>query len=464
MTAGEGLTRDTSALDALARSDPSWRMRHRDDDDTEELQEELRQATSKEYRRRLQNRIAQRNHPSELQQEDLDAVISQTYSHQHLDAQDEPGLDDNAPEFNLLNSTDATPPLPSTLDLSLPPPLSLSQSFSMDRLSKRNSRRMSANCSFCASCGAVDNMIDPSLLLDVPMSPGRGRQTDWQVVGSPIAFDDPLADHNFITTTTQANTNTNGGAGGVESHVGGGSGGGGGGRSSRSRNSILNTTCHPTQTQHHQHYRSQTPDALNAVGQSHLHNSPSPSSPNNNITCCPHPHQTQSSSRRLNHHHCSSSSASHKNSSTSSSSTSPSPASHPQRRPSASASSSAPTPTSRYVNLKAGTSSDWTTPLHIAVEKGHEKLVRLLLMQGGNVNEKDARGSTVLHKAASKGYESVVRVLLEAPGLDLDVVDAEGWTALHRAAESGNEVVVLLFLGHAAAAAAAAAAAGSSSS
>ena len=73
-------------------------------------------------------------------------------------------------------------------------------------------------------------------------------------------------------------------------------------------------------------------------------------------------------------------------------------------------------------------------------------------MQGGDVNEKDARGSTVLHKAASRGSDSVVRALLDAPGLDMDAVDAEGWTALHRAAESGNEAVVLLLLGHAAAA------------
>ncbi|USP76438.1 non-ribosomal peptide synthetase [Curvularia clavata] len=385
---------------------PSSRMRHHDDD-TEELQQELREATSKEHRRRLQNRIAQRNHrkrvrqqqqqdrqeqgnlrsrlqqktqqqqtqeqeddreghkqtpgeasdkqqqqphppDSDLQHEDCDAVISQTYSRHHLDVEDEPDPDSNALEFDLFNTTDATHPLPSTVELPLPPPLSISLSLAMDRLSKRDSRRMSTTSSFCASCGAVDNMIDPSLLLDVPMSPGRGRQNDWQVVGSPMVFDDSLVDHNFIPTTTQTNIDANGSAGSVSSHLSSASdvsGGGGGAGSGLS-------------------------------------------------------------SRRHNHRHCSTSPASYKTSSKSSNSSnsppSPSP-SHLHNRPSASSSTPAATPTSRYINLKAGTSSDWTTPLHIAVEKGHEKLVRLLLMQGGNVNEKDAKGSTVLHKAASRG-------------------------------------------------------------
>ncbi|KAF9630245.1 ankyrin repeat containing protein [Lasiodiplodia theobromae] len=97
---------------------------------------------------------------------------------------------------------------------------------------------------------------------------------------------------------------------------------------------------------------------------------------------------------------------------------------------------------------KAGTAHKWTTALHIAAERGHEKTVRLLLgPQGGaNVNEKDSRGSTALHVAAANGDEAMVRLLLDC-NADVHAADEQGWSALHRAAERGDEGVLLLLLG-----------------
>ena len=49
---------------------------------------------------------------------------------------------------------------------------------------------------------------------------------------------------------------------------------------------------------------------------------------------------------------------------------------------------------------------DWT-PLHEACNRGHYKIVRVLLKAGADVNAKGLEGDTPLHDAASNGHMKV---------------------------------------------------------
>jgi ankyrin repeat protein len=58
----------------------------------------------------------------------------------------------------------------------------------------------------------------------------------------------------------------------------------------------------------------------------------------------------------------------------------------------------------RNVNL-------WT-PLNCAAHHGHEKVVRVLIDAGADVNPHDKQPTTPLHLAAQEGHLNVVKVLL----------------------------------------------------
>ncbi len=82
------------------------------------------------------------------------------------------------------------------------------------------------------------------------------------------------------------------------------------------------------------------------------------------------------------------------------------------------------------------------TPLHVAVEKGHEKIVEYLFDHGVLADSKDKQGKTALHYAATP---DVAKVLLRN-GAALDALDDDDKTSLHYAAEQGNASLIHFFL------------------
>lgn len=77
------------------------------------------------------------------------------------------------------------------------------------------------------------------------------------------------------------------------------------------------------------------------------------------------------------------------------------------------------------------------TPLHLAVKKGTEIVVRHLLLAGAQVNAVDNHHKGVLHMAVGANSPAILSVLLEH-GADADVCDEEGNTAMHVAMQLGQ--------------------------
>ncbi|KAI9765703.1 MAG: hypothetical protein M1839_005398 [Geoglossum umbratile] len=86
-----------------------------------------------------------------------------------------------------------------------------------------------------------------------------------------------------------------------------------------------------------------------------------------------------------------------------------------------------------------------STPLHRAVGRGHEAMVRMLLAKGADATARDINGLTPLHVAAS-GQDRLVMQLLLEKGAQVDAKDDMGHTPLHVAAFRGHEAVVRLLL------------------
>ncbi|KAL2829150.1 ankyrin repeat-containing domain protein [Aspergillus cavernicola] len=128
----------------------------------------------------------------------------------------------------------------------------------------------------------------------------------------------------------------------------------------------------------------------------------------------------------------------------------------------------------------------WLGSVHIAAQKGHERILRVLLEQGNmDPNSADSDGRTPLFHAAVGGHQSVVRLLLshgasianldcdrryvlhwaahyqrlevlrtllehwmehERDSYDINAYDDHGWTPLHLAVERGFEEGVILLI------------------
>ncbi|KAM3927836.1 transient receptor potential cation channel subfamily A member 1 [Leptodactylus fuscus] len=85
------------------------------------------------------------------------------------------------------------------------------------------------------------------------------------------------------------------------------------------------------------------------------------------------------------------------------------------------------------------------TPLHLAAENGHDRIVFLLLKKGALLLS-DYRGWTALHYAAIGGYTRTIKVLLDTSIALIDKQDKEKNTALHLAGREGQAKAVDLLL------------------
>ena len=78
-------------------------------------------------------------------------------------------------------------------------------------------------------------------------------------------------------------------------------------------------------------------------------------------------------------------------------------------------------------DINAARAEDGRTPLHAAADRGHRRVVILLLNRGASANARDNEGDTALHLAAMGGHDSIVRVLL-AEGADPTIRNNAGQT------------------------------------
>ncbi|XP_068090926.1 transient receptor potential cation channel subfamily A member 1 [Hyperolius riggenbachi] len=85
------------------------------------------------------------------------------------------------------------------------------------------------------------------------------------------------------------------------------------------------------------------------------------------------------------------------------------------------------------------------TPLHLAAQNGHDRIVFLLLKRGALLLS-DYRGWTGLHYAAQGGYSRTIKTLLDTSIALIDKADKEKNTALHVASREGHAKAVSLLL------------------
>lgn len=87
--------------------------------------------------------------------------------------------------------------------------------------------------------------------------------------------------------------------------------------------------------------------------------------------------------------------------------------------------------------------NDSHNALYLASHGGHDKVVKMLLDRGANVNE--GRNMSSLRVASAQGYEKVVQILLEY-GADVKTKNENHMSALHAASYGGFDKVVQILL------------------
>jgi len=97
------------------------------------------------------------------------------------------------------------------------------------------------------------------------------------------------------------------------------------------------------------------------------------------------------------------------------------------------------------VNSKASYAN--LTPLHLAVEYGHEDVAKLLLSYRADIEAEAYGGWTPLLNAVFGGHRDLVELLLKNKA-DVNVKEMAGRTPLHVAAENGYTEIAALLLTH----------------
>ncbi len=97
-------------------------------------------------------------------------------------------------------------------------------------------------------------------------------------------------------------------------------------------------------------------------------------------------------------------------------------------------------------NIKNSFNEFGETPLHLACEKGFEKLAELLLEKKCNINAVDSLFETPLHKASREGHIETTSLLLKNPNIKIDAKNSSKETALHIACENSFENLAQLLI------------------
>ncbi|KAJ5445180.1 hypothetical protein N7491_001262 [Penicillium cf. griseofulvum] len=99
------------------------------------------------------------------------------------------------------------------------------------------------------------------------------------------------------------------------------------------------------------------------------------------------------------------------------------------------------------VGKSLGTDSGWLSTLHIAAQKGHHRIMRVLLQQDIDCDEVDSDGLTPLIHATIGGHEDVVTLLL-MHGARIDKADRQDRSVLHFAVTHRHEAILKILLDH----------------
>ncbi|GAB0098338.1 26S proteasome non-ATPase regulatory subunit 10 [Sergentomyia squamirostris] len=87
------------------------------------------------------------------------------------------------------------------------------------------------------------------------------------------------------------------------------------------------------------------------------------------------------------------------------------------------------------------------TPLILASLGGSVQVVKLLVTNGANVEDKNWHGHSALQYACSKGYKDIVEYLLEK-GANVNIRDDRNDTCLHRLASIGRRDIMEMVVKH----------------
>ncbi len=87
------------------------------------------------------------------------------------------------------------------------------------------------------------------------------------------------------------------------------------------------------------------------------------------------------------------------------------------------------------------------TPLDVALYRGFQNIVELLIAAHADTNTRDDQGRTPLMTLVGGGQKAMVPLLLDH-GANVNAADDAGATALHRAAQNGSPELVALLLAH----------------